>query len=230
MNPKDLKRLKQTLQRLTFIVEQLNEGVAVTDLNGMIRFANPAMARMHSCDSCQELLGKSITHFYSIDQIETVLKSMIETVRDGGNAQESIMHTRKDGSTFSAQTKIVLLDDEQGHTVGLMVLVTDLSQWTQQQSLTQHIQQLESVNNQLIQQVGELKQALEHDPEERVPIDPNESFGSPLSIRRHLAAAKRHPCQRQRSDAIAAADELNLNEDHLSELAEIAKLLRMQES
>ena len=50
MNPNDLKRLKQTLQRLTFIIEQLNEGVAVTDLNGTIHFANPAMARMHGCE------------------------------------------------------------------------------------------------------------------------------------------------------------------------------------
>ena len=227
MNHNDLKRVKQTLQRLTFIVEQLNEGVAVTNLNGTIRFANPAMARMHGCDSCQELIAKSITHLYSDDQIQAVLKSMIETVRDRGNVQKSITHTRKDGSTFPAQTKMVLLNDEQGRAVGLMVLVIDLSQWTQQQSLTQHIEQLESANDQLVQQIRELKQALEHDSEEQVSYDPNEQFGSPLSIRRHLAAAKRRPCQKQRSYALAAADELDLNEDHLSELSEIAKLLRM---
>ena len=226
MNHNDLTRTKQTLQRLTFIVEQLNEGVAVTNLNGTIRFANPAMARMHGYNACQELIAKSITHLYSEDQIQGVLKSMIETVRDRGNVQQSIAHTCKDGSTFPAQTKMVLLNDEQGHAVGLMVLVTDLSQWTQQQSLTQHIEQLESANDQLVQQVRELKQALEYDPEEQVSFDPNEQFGSPLSIRRHLAAAKRHPCQRQRSDALAAADELELNKDHLCELSEIAKLLR----
>jgi PAS domain S-box-containing protein len=225
MNHNDLKRTKQTLQRLTFIVEQLNEGVAVTNLNGTIRFANPAMARMHGCDSCQELIGKSITHLYSDDQIQAVLKSMIETVRDRGNAQESITHTRKNGSSFPAQTKMVLLNDEQGHAVGLMVLVTDLSQWIQQQSLTQHIEQLESANDQLVKQIRELKQGLEHDSEEQVPFDPNEHFGSPLSIRRHLAAAKRHPRQSQRSDALAAADELDLSQDHLCELSEIAKLL-----
>ena len=227
MNHNELKRAKQTLQRLTFIVEQLNEGVAVTNLNGTIRFANPAMARMHGCDACQELIAKGITHLYSDDQIQTVLNSMIETVRDRGTVQKTITHTRKDGSTFPAQTKMVLLNDEQGHAVGLMVLVTDLSQWTQPQSLTQNIEQLESANDQLVQQVRELKQALEHDPEEQVAFDPNEQFGSPLSIRRHLAAAKRHPRQKQRSYALAAADELDLNEDHLSELSETAKLLRM---
>ena len=121
---------------------------------------------------------------------------MIDTVRDRGNVQQSITHTRKDGSTFPAQTKMALLNDEQGHTVGLIVLVTDLSPWTPAQSLTQHIEQLESANDQLVQQVRELKQVLEHDSEEQVPFDPNEYFGSPLSIRRHLAAAKRHPCQK----------------------------------
>ena len=226
MDHNDLKRTKQTLQRLTFIVEQLNEGVAVTNLNGTIRFANPAMARMHGYNACQELIAKSITHLYSDDQIQAVLKSMIETVRDRGNVQKLIAHSRKDGSTFPVQTKMVLLNDEQDHAVGLMVLVTDLSQWTQQQSLTQHIEQLESANDQLVQQVRELKQALEYDPEEQVSFDPNEQFGSPLSIRRHLATAKRHPCQEQRSDTLAAADELELNKDHLCELSEIAKLLR----
>ena len=93
MNHNDLKRAKQTLERLTFIVEQLNEGVAVTNLNGTIRFANPAMARMHGYTACQELIAKSITHLYSDDQIQTVLKSMIETVRDRGNVQKSITHT-----------------------------------------------------------------------------------------------------------------------------------------
>ncbi|MHC5100556.1 MAG: PAS domain-containing protein [Planctomycetota bacterium] len=226
MNHNDLKRTEQTLQRLTCIVEQLKEGVAVTNLNGTIRFANPAMARMHGYNACRELITKSITHLYSDDQVQGVLKSMIETVRDRGSVQQSIAHTRQDGSTFPAQTKMVLLNDEQGRAVGLMVLVTDLSQWTQQESLTRHVKQLESANDQLVQQVRELKQALEYDPEEEASFDPNEQFGSPLSIRRHLAAAKRHPSQKQRSDTLAPADELELNKDHLCELTEIAKLLR----
>ncbi|MHC4855601.1 MAG: PAS domain-containing protein [Planctomycetota bacterium] len=227
MDPNDLKRFKQTLQRLTFIVEQLTEGIAVTDLNGAIHFANPAMARMHGFDSCRELIAKSITHLYSDDQIQTVLKSMIDTVRERGNVQKSITHTRKDGSTFPAQTKMVLLNDEQGRVAGVIVLVTDLSPQTQPQSLTRHIEQLEFANKQLSQQVRELKQVLEHDSEEQASFDPNEYFGSPLSIRRLLSTAKRHPCQRQQSDALTLADEPIMNEKQLRELAEIGKLLKM---
>jgi len=227
MDPNDLKRFKQTLQRLTFIVEQLNEGVAVTDLNGTIHFANPAMARMHGFDSCRELIAKSITHLYSDDQIQTVLKSMINRVKDRGTVQGSITHTRKDGSTFPARTKMVLLNDEQGRVAGLIVLATDLSSWTQQQAVTQHIEQLEFANKQLARQVRELKQVLEHDSEGQASFDPNEYFGSPLSIRRLLSTAKRHPYQRQRSDALTLADEPNMNEEQLRELDEIGKLLRM---
>lgn len=227
MNPNDLKRVQQTLQRLAFIVEQLNEGVAFTDLNGTIHFANPAIARMHGCGSCRDLLGKSITHLYSEDQIQTVLKSMIDTVRNRGTVQEAVTQTRKDGSTFPAQTKMVLLNDNQNCAVGLILLVTDLITRTQQQPLTRQIEQFEFTNKQLKQQVQELKLVLNHDSQDPVPFDPNEYFGSPLPIRRLLATAKRRPCQSQRSDAIDAADELNLNQDHLSELSEIAKLLKM---
>jgi len=227
MNSNDFNRFKQTLQRLTFIVEQLNEGIAVTDLNGTIHFANPAMARMQGCGSCRELLTQSITHLYSEDQIQTVLKSMIDTVKDRGTVQGSITHTRKDGSTFPARTKMILMNDEQGRVAGLIVLVTDLSTWTQQQAVTRHIEQLEFANKQLTQQVRELKQALEHDPEKQAEFDPEEYFGSPLSIRRLLVAAKRHPRQKQESGALVTADVPNINEDQLRELDEIGKLLSM---
>ena len=227
MNPSGFKRITQTLQRLSFIVEQLNEGVAATDLNGTIHFANPAMARMHGYGLCRELIGKSITHLYSEEQVQTVLKSMIDTVRDRGSVQESIAHTRQDGSTFPAQTKMVLLNDEQGHVAGLIVLVTDLSLRTQQQSLTQHIEQLEFANKQLEQQVHELEQVLNHDPEEQIQPDPNEYFGSPLSIRRLLSTAKRHPYQKQQSGVPAGNREQDFNREQLREIADIAKLLKM---
>ena len=225
MDYNDPRQVKQTLERLGFIVEQLTEGVAVTNLSGTIYFTNPAMARMHGYGSCQGLIARNITYFYSDDQIQTELKSMIDTVRDRGHVQQSIMHTRKDGSVFPAQTKMVRLNDEQGHVVGLVVLVTDLNLRTQQQSLTRHIEQLECVNDQLQQQVHELNQALQQDSEEPVSFDPDEHFGTPLSIRRRLAAAMRHPSQRQRSDTPVPVDPLDLNEGHLTELSEVAKLL-----
>jgi PAS domain-containing protein len=43
----EFRRVERTLQRLTIIAEQLNEGVALVDLNGIIHFANPAMVKMH---------------------------------------------------------------------------------------------------------------------------------------------------------------------------------------
>ena len=226
MNPNDLKRVKQTLKRLTFIMQQLNEGVAVTDLNSKILFANAAMARMHGFESCRELTATSITRFYSNDQIQTVLKSMIDTVQNCGNVQQSITHTRKDGSTFSALTKMVLLKNEQGRTIGLIMLVTDLSSWKQQQSLTQHIEQFESTNNQLIQQVRDLRQTLEHNLEEQMSFDPNEQFGPPLSVRRDKVAAKRHLRQNQPSDAPTVTDGPSFLKEHFAELAYPAKKLK----
>lgn len=227
MNPNDFNRMKQTLQRLTFIVEQLNEGIAFTDLNGTIHFANPAMARMHGYGSCPELITKSITHLYSEVQIQTGLKSMIDKVKNRGTVQGAITHTRKDGTTFPARTKMALMHNEQGQVIGLIVFVTDLSTWTQQRSATQQIEKLELANKQLARQVRELKQILEHDSEKQADFDPDEYFGSPLSIRRLLAAAKRQPCQKQDSDALTIAEEPNIHEGHLHELDEIGKLLRM---
>ena len=41
------RRVEQTLQRLTIIAKQVNEGVMVVDLNGIVHFVNMAMAKMH---------------------------------------------------------------------------------------------------------------------------------------------------------------------------------------
>ena len=226
MNYNDPLEVRQTLERLAFIVELLHEGVAVTNLSGTICFANPAMARMHGYDSCQELISKSITHLYSVDLVQTDLKSMIDTVKDRGHTQKPITHTRRDGSTFPAQTKMVLLNDEQDRVTGLIVLVTDLSSQTQQASSSQHIEQLERANQRLEQQIHELNQTLKYDPDVPVSFDPDESFGSPLSIRRNLAAARRHPCQKQEPEKSAVSEVLELTDSHLSAFSEIAELLK----
>ena len=83
----DVRRVEQTLQRLTIIAEQLNEGVALVDLNGIIHFANPAMAKMHGYLSSKDLIRKKINVFHSQNQMNTDVFPMIKEVRLKGQIQ-----------------------------------------------------------------------------------------------------------------------------------------------
>ena len=63
------EQIGQTLRYLSAIAEQAAEGVAVIDLDGTIRFVNVEWARMHGCDSPNELCGRHIARSTPKDKL-----------------------------------------------------------------------------------------------------------------------------------------------------------------
>ena len=83
------RRIGQTLERLTIIAEQANEGVAVVDSNGTIHFVNAVMAKMHGYPSSKKLIGEQIGVFHSDEQMEIEVFAMIEEVECRGRVCDS---------------------------------------------------------------------------------------------------------------------------------------------
>ena len=153
----DRKRTEQTLLRLEMIVEQIHEGVAAVDRNGIVHFINPAMVKMHGYHSSKDVIGKPISLFYGDDQMRTDVVPMIEQVKRRGQIQKVIEHRRKDGRVFAAQTTMIRLNNEESVPVGVILLVTDKSAERQtQRALTERIHQLEITNQKLQQHIGSL--------------------------------------------------------------------------
>ncbi|NLX20668.1 MAG: PAS domain S-box protein [Phycisphaerae bacterium] len=106
-------------------VEQLNEGLAVTDLNGRVQFVNPAFAQMHGYE-VEEVVGKDLSVFHSPEQMVTIQEAN-RVLWETGVYDGEVWHARKDGSVFPAMMSNVLLRDSAGAGIGMIGTLRDVS-------------------------------------------------------------------------------------------------------
>ncbi|MBS3757679.1 MAG: PAS domain S-box protein [Desulfobacterales bacterium] len=119
-------KTEHRLRWLTRIVDQLGEGVATCDLNGIIQYVNQAWADMHGY-SPQTLKGKNISIFHTDEQyINQVVPINRKVLRHGYHSGET-GHQRSDGTQFSTNMTTTLQRDESGRAIGYISMATDLS-------------------------------------------------------------------------------------------------------
>ncbi len=115
------------LLRLTRIVDQLGEGVAACDLNGVIQYVNQAWADMHGY-SPSTLKGKNLSIFHTDEQYINEVIPFNRKVFHHGYHNGEIGHKRTDGSKFSTNMTTTLQRDEGGRAIGFISVATDLSE------------------------------------------------------------------------------------------------------
>jgi len=155
-----LRKVEQMLHWLTTIAEQTSEGIMVADLNGITRFANAAVAKMHGYPSSKDLIGKKISAFHSADQMNTDVLPMIEEVKRKGQLMGPVGHLRNDGVAFGTQTKMILLKNWEDKVVGLLIVVADITKQVEtEKAFTKRVYELGNVNKQLEIQIDRHKQS-----------------------------------------------------------------------
>src|SRR4030042_1139233 len=122
-----IKASNQQLRELAMIVEQTEEGVALADLEGKLRFVNTAWAKMHGYGSRDELIGKNLSIFHTKEQMKTDVIPFNNKVKRTGSCRGEIGHMRKDGTAFPTEMWVTLFKDESGKPVGLIGLASDIS-------------------------------------------------------------------------------------------------------
>lgn len=122
---RDITREMEIYRRARFlssVVEQISEGIAVTDINGKIIFANSAWSEMHGYD-VNELVGMEIHKLYC--EPEVARRFERETI-ERGSAKGRISHLRRDGRSFPTLTTWSLIRDDRGKAIGIAVITKDL--------------------------------------------------------------------------------------------------------
>jgi PAS domain S-box-containing protein len=130
------KQIEQTLRYLSMIAEQANEGIVVVDLDGSLRFVNEAWAGMHGYKTKDELIGKQLSLFHTKEQMKTDVTPLLEETKRCGQLEGTVEHVKNDGTVFPAQTKMILVVDEAGEAIGLIVFAADVDQHTKLQETT----------------------------------------------------------------------------------------------
>ncbi|WP_022662107.1 PAS domain-containing sensor histidine kinase [Paucidesulfovibrio longus] len=123
-----LEKSRREMEGLREALNQSGNGMAVTELDGRIRFTNPAWDAMHGLEpdglEPMENIGESF------DPMAEGLRlaEMLGQVRTKGGVQAEMLHLRSDMSSFTALTTMTLMRDPAGNPDGLVFMAVDTSE------------------------------------------------------------------------------------------------------
>jgi diguanylate cyclase (GGDEF)-like protein/PAS domain S-box-containing protein len=127
---------------LQTVVENLNDGVVITDLQDRVLYVNSRMAKLVGC-STAEMIGKPASQFFST--IEGWLDCRIghwETDEPGLREWKEGQLRRKDGRQFWAEINATQLHNPQNELIGSLITIADI---TERKWLEEYLRLLESV-------------------------------------------------------------------------------------
>lgn len=122
------KKEAEQIQMLGRAVEQALDGMAITNLDGEIIFANRAWAAMHGFDSEAELMGMPLTVFHTEEQVKAEVEPINNEVLELGAVQREVWHVHQNGKTFPTWMAVSTLTDENGQVRGLIASAQDISE------------------------------------------------------------------------------------------------------
>jgi len=138
------KRAKAERTRLMAAIEQVGEGIFVTDAQGTIQFVNPAFKRMTGY-SGEEAVGQNLRTLESGEQDELLYRNLWETVSGGKTWSGRMVNKRKDGTLYTEETTISPVRDALGQIVNYVGVGRDITDHLQLAAQFQHAQKMEAV-------------------------------------------------------------------------------------
>lgn len=127
------------LQEFRAAVEQSNDGITLTDMNGQVQFVNPAWAKMHAC-TAEEALGRHLRIFHTQEQFEEQVNPGIQQLLEDGHMIADIGHVDRLGNRFPTRMSASLIRNDQGAPYRILGIARDTSE-EQQQREREHFNQ-----------------------------------------------------------------------------------------
>ena len=124
MEPK--KTDPDLLQIKTTALEAAANGVVITDIDGIIIWANPAVSRLTGY-SKEELVGQNPNILSSGKHDPQFYKDMWETIREGDIWRGSMLNRRKDGSLYHEEMTITPILNDAGEVVNYLAVKEDVT-------------------------------------------------------------------------------------------------------
>lgn len=126
---------------LKTVIESLNDGIIVTDLENRVLHVNSRIAKLVGC-SPAEMIGQSAQKFLSMIEGWLYFCSPSELEQPGRCDWREGQLRRRDGRQFWAEVNSTALYDNAGQQIGNLVTVTDI---TERKWLEEYLRLLESV-------------------------------------------------------------------------------------
>ncbi len=154
------KRADLALRRQALVLEQMSDGVIVTDLEGKIIDWNPGAERMFGYAK-DEMLGETPGVLHRPTEAEHLTAKMIEGMNRYGRWVGEITFIRKDGTEGICEMLVVPFYDERGEQVATIGVTRDITERKQAENA------LRAAHDTLEQRVRERTVELEREITER---------------------------------------------------------------
>ncbi len=140
----ELKEQQASIRRLAAAVDQVREGIVVTDSEGTIEYVNPAVQAITGYEVA-ELIGQNPRILSSGQMPAEHYTELWDTIRGGGTWNGRFINRRKDGSLYEEETTISPVRDEDGNIVQYVGVKRDISERTRMEAQLRQAQRLESI-------------------------------------------------------------------------------------
>jgi PAS domain S-box-containing protein len=145
-----LEREKDTL---LLAIEQSPEGIALSDLDGNLKYVNPSFAKVHGY-SPNELMGKHLSVFHTSGQMPSV-ESANKRLKETGSFKGEIYHVTRDGIEFPTLMYNSLVRDIEGNPIGMLATLRDITEYKKYEKMLQESkQERELILNSLVEHVA----------------------------------------------------------------------------
>ncbi|MFP4436633.1 MAG: PAS domain S-box protein [Chloroflexaceae bacterium] len=132
------KQMADELRTFQALVENAPDAIAVTDMEGVVVYANPAYHALHGYgDATVGMhLGATVA-----PEAEALASDAMQTVRKAGIWHGASVNQRHDGSRFPVQSSLFALWDERGATQAIAVINRDMTSVKQAEDARAELQQ-----------------------------------------------------------------------------------------
>ena len=143
----DISEQQQTDEQVRILsssVEQAKESIMITDVDGRIRYINPAFCETTGY-AAQEVIGQTPRVLKSGKQDKDFYKKMWDTIASGQSWQGRIVDRRKDGTFYPAMLTISPIKNEAGEITHYVGNQQDLSEYESLEEQFRQAQKMEAL-------------------------------------------------------------------------------------
>jgi len=132
---------KALLEKVVVAVDQVEEGVAITDRSGLIEYMNPAFERLAGREK-EELLGRAIT-----DTVGGDARTALEEAISGGSAWSGrFSRTPSDGAGCEIQVSLSPVKDLSGRIINYVDVERDVTRQVKAETEMHQTEKLEAIS------------------------------------------------------------------------------------
>nr|MBF0223677.1 PAS domain-containing protein [Desulfobulbaceae bacterium] len=157
----DRKEAENQLRFQSLVLNQIQDRVTVTDLNGVITYVNDAVVQALGY-SRNELIGVSTEKYCENPEQSITQRKIVEKTLKNGQWRGEVVNQTADGQELTLDCRIQVVFDEHGRKIALAGISTDITERRKSDAERENLQ-AQLIQAQKMESVGRLAGGVAHD-------------------------------------------------------------------